>query len=269
MSSRWSTDKVKGFKSASQYLLTGLIKCSKCGFAFQGWSGSADGKKYRRYADGGWNNKGVCDRLTLDKDVMEVFAINAIKETLTDARLLRKVEEQLELLVQCPREEMKQKSEWLRMRLSGNEDKIRHLMQALECGRGLESVVDRLKELESEQGSLREQLHATSATERLYDIKWIASEVKRFVDHFEVNFQKAPMEEKKLLVKKMISEVVVDRETNTVRFYLRRLPAITPLLEEVYKNKTLPTKEIVSSASSGGPNFSELTILLHECEYAI
>ena len=40
-------------KFRSRYLLTGLIHCSKCGFAFQGWSGKANGKEYLRYIDGG------------------------------------------------------------------------------------------------------------------------------------------------------------------------------------------------------------------------
>jgi hypothetical protein len=188
----------------------------------------------------------------LDKEGIEDFAIKAIKEILSDHRLLDRIEKQLESIVQGQPQDLKRKHELLQAKALENEQKIKNLTRALERGVCSESVCDRLKEVESEQVSLREELQTTEASGERFDVSKIALEVKKFVDNFEKNFPKAPIEERKLLVKKMISEVVVDRETNTVRFYLRRLPAITPLLEEVYKNKTLPTKEIVSSASSGG-----------------
>ncbi len=52
--------KRNGHSYRSQYLLTGLIRCSHCGFAFQGWSGAVKGQRYYKYIDGGWQNKRVC-----------------------------------------------------------------------------------------------------------------------------------------------------------------------------------------------------------------
>jgi hypothetical protein len=82
-------------KFRSRYLLTGLIHCSKCGFAFQGWSGKAHGKEYLRYIDGGWQTKRVCEFLSIPRDYLEEFALSAVKETLTDSYVMSRIEEHL------------------------------------------------------------------------------------------------------------------------------------------------------------------------------
>ena len=81
--------KPNGHSYHSRYLLTGLIRCSRCGFAFQGWSGKVRGKEYLRYIDGGWQSKRVCDFFSIPKDQLERFAIQSIKDMLTDPTLLR------------------------------------------------------------------------------------------------------------------------------------------------------------------------------------
>jgi hypothetical protein len=63
----------------------------------------------------------------------------------------------------------------------------------------------------------------------------LEQEVARFVMDLEQNSAKAPMEERKMLVQKCISKIVVDREQKVSRFYVRRVPAINPMLEEVEK----------------------------------
>ena len=54
--------------------------------------------------------------------------------------------------------------------------------------------------------------------------------VARFVLDFEKEFEKAPIEDRKGLIKKCISRIVVDREEGVARFYVRRIPAVTPEL---------------------------------------
>ena len=68
---------------------------------------------------------------------------------------------------------------------------------------------------------------------------------------FERKIHTVPIEEQKLLVRKVISEIVVDREKGVVRFYVRRLPAVTPELADLLQNKKGPT-DIASPESSGG-----------------
>ena len=57
--------------------------------------------------------------------------------------------------------------------------------------------------------------------------------VKQFMENFEEVFGRAPIEERKELVKKFVHEIIVDRETNVVRFYIRRIPPLTRTLENL------------------------------------
>ena len=52
-------------------------------------------------------------------------------------------------------------------------------------------------------------------------------------------------------MKKMISKIDVDRDNNVVRFYVRRLPAVTPELDEMLQKERVAT-EVVTTQSSGG-----------------
>ena len=66
----------------------------------------------------------------------------------------------------------------------------------------------------------------------------------------------------------MISEIVVDRDKGVVRFYVRRVPAVSPELEKLYINKK-ELAMIAGSECSGGPNFTPLTDLhfAYEMDY--
>ena len=79
----------------------------------------------------------------------------------------------------------------------------------------------------------------------------ISQEVARFVLEFEHKIKTEPIEEQKLLIKKVISEIVVDREKSVVKFYIRRVPAVSPELEELLQNKKGPAG-FASPESSGG-----------------
>jgi hypothetical protein len=62
-----------------------------------------------------------------------------------------------------------------------------------------------------------------------------------------------PIEEKKVLVRKCISHINVDRHKPAVTFYVRRIPAATPWLEEALKTHDRTTGVIRSSSSGDSP----------------
>ncbi len=82
----------------SPYLLSGLIICSRCGFAFQGWSCQSKGIPYLKYIDGGWKDKRICSFIGIPKEKLEQFAIKSVKETLADPTTVKKIEHNLQLL---------------------------------------------------------------------------------------------------------------------------------------------------------------------------
>ena len=60
------------------------------------------------------------------------------------------------------------------------------------------------------------------------------------MESFEVGFRKAPIEEQKMRVKEIISEIMVGRDSNTVKFDAHKGSALTPCLEDFYKEKGTP-----------------------------
>ena len=236
----------------SPYLLTGLIRCSRCGFAFQGWSGKIGGKRYWKYIDGGNKNKGVCSHLSIRKDILEDYAIRAVKETISDPLLIKNIELHLKRLLAPKARDNRSELERLNRLIRENEDKIQKLIGAIEqCG-GSETLLSRLGELEKDQKDLKTRLGGGQVEPaHSIDIGEVKRLVERFVQNFEKEFPNAPIEERKALIKKVISQVIVDREKHVVRFYVRRLPSVSPIVDELLQTKREPI-DIMSSQSSGG-----------------
>ena len=86
----------------------------------------------------------------------------------------------------------------------------------------------------------------------------ISSQVAGFVLNFEREFEKAPIQERKLLIQRCISEIIVDRDRNIARFHVRRIPAVMPQMQVPSQKRRVPT-EVVSTRSSGGANIQILT----------
>jgi DNA invertase Pin-like site-specific DNA recombinase len=245
------TDK-SGYTRRSPYLLTGLMKCSRCGFAFQGWSGKASGKHYYRYIDAGPRTKGICKHLGLDRDFLETAALKIIRDTLSAPGMIRMVGEELQRLMKSEATGSKDELQELKKQLAENETKRAALVDAIERGSNSDTIFNRLKALEEERDYLKLQIGTKKqATGPKINADQVLQEVKAYIDNFDERFKKASMEERKLLVQQVISKIIVDREREVVQFYIKQLPALSPKLEELLQKRTVPT-EPVSTESSGG-----------------
>ena len=118
--------------------------------------------------------------------------------------------------------------------IEGIEKKIQHLLNLVESGGSAgEAVRIRLAELEGEKALLKSRVEAL---ELPLEPDWAGEQshlVKAFMDRFGWHFEHAPIEERKALIKKCISSIVVDRDASMVRFFVRTIPAVTPQLEEI------------------------------------
>ncbi len=233
---RRSSHKLNGHSYHSRYLLTGMIKCSKCGFPFQGWSGTVRGKEYLRYIDGGWQTKRACEFFSIPKDLLEDFAVQSIKETLMEPELLRQIEAHLRNMLESGVQGEEEAIRHEKQELSDIEKKLANLIRLAEEGNlAGDAVRVRVNELEQERSRVLARLSTASVPKEKPKLAELEQEVARFVLDFERNFAQAPIEERKMLVQKCISKIEVDRETNVARFYVRRVPAVIPELEEVEK----------------------------------
>ena len=243
----------------SDFLLTGLIRCSRCGHPFQGWTNRAKGHVYRKYVDGGWNNKRVCEFFGIPKEKIEKFALDSIREVLSELSTISRIEERLESLLNSRPDAVAAEGQTLAKALEKNAKAIRNMTQAIERGAGLESLLERLEELEKERKALvtkQQTLQAESSTQ--ISAAEVSSQVAAFVLNFDREFERAPIQERKLLIQRCISEIIVDRDKSVARFHVRRIPAIVPQIQVHPHKKRLPT-EVVGNRSSGGANFQLLT----------
>jgi len=97
---RSQTTKNKSFHgraSTAVYILTGKLRCKKCGYAYIGgrWNNKKEGRLYYYYRDLGKTNKvnkhdKKCDSASVKKDLIENIIKNDIKEFLTNPDILEK-----------------------------------------------------------------------------------------------------------------------------------------------------------------------------------
>ena len=183
----------------SRYLLTGLVKCSRCGFAFQGSSSSVRGKKYYRYIDGGWQSKRVCEFTSIPRDRIETFALAAVKETLCDSGMSKRIEDLLRTLLTQNQGPGSPDRALLSKEIEAVNLRIRNLLDLAEGGASEgHAIRDRLAELEREKARLASKLQEREIP---LDTGWsgeLTDRVREFVGNFDRHYEGAPIEEKKV-----------------------------------------------------------------------
>jgi len=233
---------------------------------------AADGKRYYKYIDGGWQNKRVCEFLGISKAKLEDFTLNAVKEVISDQETIRDVEEQLYALLRSGTKSNDHERNVLRGRVADLRARIAKYLSLFEEGAAgrrstSESILDRLQELESEKKSAEEslvKLEAAEADQRV-DIRGVGELVRWFFRNFEREFDRLPIIGRKQLIRKIVPQIIIDRKRNVASVHVWKIPAVTNQLEELYAtNKKALTvtqnREPVSAASSGGRNFDVLAI---------
>ena len=76
-----------------------------------------------------------------------------------------------------------------------------------------------------------------------------------FCANFDVRFSEASASEKKVLLQKCLSEIIIDRERKVARIRVREIPAIHSDVANLLQNKKAHT-EVVCARGSGGTIFS-------------
>jgi site-specific DNA recombinase len=219
----------------STYLLTGLIKCSHCSFNFQGHHHKPSGRKY--YVDGGFVNKGksVCGWFSIGQDLLEKFVIQGVKATLLGPGIQGRVEQCVEELLGKETASSQSEERLREMKIQETKDKIANLLVLAEKGVHMDSLAGRIQELEKQlQGLQTEVTSNTTHPGRRMDRSKIKQLVSQFFNNFEEHFDKAPIMEKKELLRKVVDRITVDRETRAVNCYIKRIPTLeeVPVLKD-------------------------------------
>ena len=215
----------------SPYLLSGIMRCGKCGAAMVGHRG---GYRYRYYMCGNARRKGreVCPSPILRKDKVEGFVTNRIKDCIL-------TEDNLEELVRLTNEELAQTC-------AEEREKLELLQsQVAEADRRLGKLYDALETGEFKGGELAPRIRALfQKKEELQQAKADADEVLRYqavdmadplvvrdyVDDLRGLLERSSIIEQRSFLKSFVDRIEVgDSEVNI--YYTIPMPP-SSLLEE-------------------------------------
>ena len=249
----------------TEYLLSGLLICSECGYPFQGWSATKKKHRYFRYMDGGFKNKGICSKLVFNRDKLEKFAIERVKEIILSPNHLQRIENYLDLMLKKePRLERSERRDQKRQ-IDELKMKIQNIVEAIESrpnGVKLDTLMKRLEDLETKEKELQEQLNTKKQiTDSAHEIQLAKESVRSFVQNFEKYFDPASLYEKKLILQKCIKTVTIDRKKEMVRFYFNEVPAAIPQISEMMKKNSV-WNGLSLDCSGGGIRTHDLRIMI-------
>jgi len=215
------------------YLLTGLIFCTRCSKPFQGQSTKSKNKRYYKYICGGYNKR-ICEYCAIKRDEIEPFVMNAIKETLSSPVLLKLIEHKLRALQSSSPDSPDQRT--IDRSILIQESSARNLADAIAEHGASPTLMSQLQTVEREIENLKRQ---KERIEKLKQDKGLIDEVGSRVEDFILNFEeriaRVPVHEKKDLIRRIVSKIEVDRDANVVRCYVRKVPAVSPEIEEMYQ----------------------------------
>lgn len=167
----------------------------------------------------------MCTPLRIRKDLIETFVVHSIKEYLAQSNIgdmaLKKLEEMLE------GDELRI-SEWDRVTAGLNENakKMNNLINLVESGAKIDSVINRIKELELERDHLQEHLGIIEKSmPTKADLKMMAEEISRIIMNFQGEFYNSSPAQQKQLLRRFVAGVMVYREDKTrAQCYIRKIP---------------------------------------------
>jgi site-specific DNA recombinase len=255
-----SDEKPKIFRNThtlnSPYLLTGMIRCSSCGFAFQGQTQKVKGHVYPKYIDGGYQAKRVCSYVALSKERIEHFVYSSVVSTLADPKMLKRVESLLQQFSEKHHAYDDAAIASLEKEQANLEKKKANLMDTLSLAEGEQMrrmIMEKLSALDVEEGTLAIKHRALSAKNReTRNFRYLVDSAKDFIGTFESSFERAPVYLKKEMLRRCVRNILVDRDRKVVKLSIHAVPALPGMPSmEPFKNKSALTDELVSARSSG------------------
>ncbi|MFH0779054.1 MAG: recombinase family protein [Candidatus Eisenbacteria bacterium] len=223
----------------SRYLLSGIMKCARCGHPYHGYP--ANSTKHRKngekivtyyYACSAFRNKGksVCEGFLLRWKETEDYVLERIG--LRVERLLSQggrkalreiIARELGREAVAPRRE----KEEIRGRLSKIDDDIERLLASLTPA--IKEIVEpKLVKLATEKKELERKLREKEAMpeESKMDPNELAGQIVEGISGFRELFEQGTLEEKKEFVRAFVEKLVVDADKGTGTLYIREFPPL-------------------------------------------
>ncbi len=150
------------YKAKNVYLLSGLIKCSKCGGNYIGHTTKKikNEKEYKSsfYQCTNRNKLGKCDSIRLKKDELEKYIVNLIYKRLLDTEEVNKLIEQINAIYKNMRNESIEDIDDLKIRIKNKQNEIDNIVNAIASGISSPTLLSNLEKAEDIKAMLEKEL---------------------------------------------------------------------------------------------------------------
>ena len=156
---RMNSNKKGNNKNRRDYLLSGLIRCEKCGASFHGMTKiSGKGFKTPYYACSAKYNKKTCDAQNINGYELDTLVVAILKKELLDPEYIERTADRIMEIIDKAKEDKENKSNPIKKELVDVTTKANNLLNALMTGLDSEMAREKLKELENQKQALTASL---------------------------------------------------------------------------------------------------------------
>lgn len=168
-----------------EYLLSGLVRCEKCGSAFHGVTRTSGRSKCKNkyYVCSTKHNKRTCDAKNINGDDLEMLVVSLLKKELLNSDFIEKTADTIMETASKALGDKHEKETSLKKELSDINAKINNLLNAIMTGLDSHAAREKLKELESHKKALTETLRTVkNSTGKEIDRDKLVEQLKKDAD---------------------------------------------------------------------------------------
>lgn len=209
-------------RSSSQYLLSGLVRCGRCGSFMSGTS--AKSGKYHYYVCGRYYVDGTdaCDGVRVRQSRLEDFVVMQLRDRILTPDNLKELTSMVNEELRADIGLISDKLEATRAELANLDQRLEKHYEALETGalslaesgQRIRDLRARIDDLKAAEFGLLEQLEL-SRVRRISETR-----VLRFASDLRETLASGNVEQCKLFLAAFIKEVIVDEEGVEIRYHL-------------------------------------------------
>jgi site-specific DNA recombinase len=243
---------------ASQYLLSGLVFCGKCGAAMSGCS--AKSGKFFYYACQNYLKRGkdVCDMKLTNKNKIEKLVIDSIKTNILTEKTLSGL---FKIVIDEYGQSKKGSLEQLKSidkQLGTFRGRLGKLYNSLETGKlDIDDLAPRIKELKSQMNILeKKRIEVEEETSSPSSIPFKMSMLKHYVEDLTTLLKKGTIVEQKSFLHSFIKRIVVNHPEVQIDYNI-------PIINKKGRTSETEVLPIVKNGSSGRIRTYNLMINSH------
>nr|BDD44589.1 integrase [bacterium] len=208
--------------TASGYLLSGLMRCGKCGKAY-GVTGYGRDKKYAYYNCITYSKEGkhVCPGYRVRADELDSEVIGRVKMLLFSDDNIEKLLDDINRSAKTLRTDYWRKITDLKKKASDLQTRVMRQYEAIESGViDLSLVSPRLRELKVQRDSLQKEIeHYESLSSKHQPIHISRSTIHSFRKEMEEIFVGNNVQEKREFLNKFIEKIIINEEEIRIVYY--------------------------------------------------